>query len=77
MHGHINVKFVYEAYSYSYMMAKVRRALLNPLNAELNSICHMLTLLAHTIFHISRIRVKKRPLAAFRHSMPCFCNRSL
>jgi hypothetical protein len=31
----------------------------NPLNAQLNSICHMLALLgAHHIFHISRIRVK-------------------
>jgi len=30
----------------------------NPLNAELNPICHLLTLLgAHPIFHISRIRV--------------------
>ena len=29
----------------------------NPLNAELNSICHLLTLLgAHHILHISRIR---------------------
>ena len=32
----------------------------NPLNAVLNSICHLLTLLgAHHILHISRIRVKK------------------
>ena len=32
---------------------------LNPLNAELNPICHLLTLLgAHPLFHISRIRVK-------------------
>ena len=31
---------------------------LNPLNAELNPICHLLALLgAHHIFHISRIRV--------------------
>jgi hypothetical protein len=30
----------------------------NPLNAELNPICHLLTLLgAHPIFYISRIRV--------------------
>jgi hypothetical protein len=30
----------------------------NPLNAELNPICHLLALLgAHHIFHISRIRV--------------------
>jgi hypothetical protein len=32
---------------------------LNPLNAELNSICHLLALLgAHPILHVSRIRVK-------------------
>jgi hypothetical protein len=31
---------------------------LNPLNAELNPICHLLTLLgAHPILHVSRIRV--------------------
>jgi len=33
--------------------------LFNPLNAELNPICHLLALLgAHLIFHISRIKVK-------------------
>jgi len=33
---------------------------INPLNAELNPICHQLALLgAHHIFHISRIRVKQ------------------
>ena len=32
---------------------------LNPLNAELNPICHLLALLgAHHILHVSRIRVK-------------------
>jgi len=31
----------------------------NPLNAELNAICHFLALLgAHRILHVSRIRVK-------------------
>jgi len=31
---------------------------INPLNAELNPICHLLALLgAHIIFHVSRIRV--------------------
>jgi len=30
----------------------------NPLNAELNPICHLLALLAHLIFHVSRIKVK-------------------
>jgi len=29
----------------------------NPLKAELNPVCHLLTLLAHQILHISRIRV--------------------
>jgi hypothetical protein len=32
---------------------------INPLNAELNPICHLLVLLgAHHILHVSRIRVK-------------------
>jgi hypothetical protein len=31
----------------------------NPLNAELNPICHLLALLgSHPILHVSRIRVK-------------------
>jgi hypothetical protein len=29
----------------------------NPLNAKLNPICHFLALLAHPVFHVSRIRV--------------------
>jgi hypothetical protein len=33
---------------------------INPLNAELNPICHLLILLgAHHILHVSRIRVKQ------------------
>ena len=33
--------------------------MLNPLNTQLNPICHLLELLgAHHILHISRIRVK-------------------
>jgi hypothetical protein len=32
--------------------------LINPLNAELNLICHLLALGAHHILHVSRIRVK-------------------
>ena len=36
---------------------------LNPLNAELNPICHLLALLGvHHIFHVSRIRVKSLTL---------------
>jgi hypothetical protein len=34
--------------------------IINPLNAELNPICHLLAVLgAHHIFHVSKIRVKK------------------
>jgi hypothetical protein len=36
---------------------------INPLNAELNPVCHLLALLgAHHILHVSRIRVKFGPL---------------
>jgi len=35
--------------------------LVNPLNAELNSICHLLAILgAHHSLHIGRIRVKQK-----------------
>ena len=34
-------------------------AVFNPLNAELNPICHLLALLGdHHILHVSRVRVK-------------------
>ena len=36
----------------------------NPLNTELNPICHLLALLAHLIFHVSRIRVNENPVEA-------------
>jgi len=37
----------------------IGRTVLNPLNAELNPICHLLVLLgAHHILHVSRIRIK-------------------
>jgi len=47
--------------------------LFNPLNAELNPLCHFLALLAHHILYVSRIRVKKiyadycEPHAKHRH----------
>jgi hypothetical protein len=42
-------------------MKHINIALFNPLNAELNPICHLLALLrAHHILHVSRIRVKLR-----------------
>jgi hypothetical protein len=39
---------------------RIKLALINLLNAELNPICYLLALLgAHPILHISRIRVKQ------------------
>jgi len=35
----------------------IRRTVLNPLNAKLKPICHLLALLAHHFLHVSRIRV--------------------
>jgi len=36
----------------------VKSKYINPLNAEINPICHLLALVgAHPIFHVSRIRV--------------------
>jgi len=35
----------------------IAKLILNPLNDELNAICHLLALLAHHILHVSRIRV--------------------
>jgi hypothetical protein len=34
----------------------------NPLNAELNPICHLLALLAQNCLHVSRLRVKSLTL---------------
>jgi len=36
----------------------IGRTVLNPLNAELNPICHLLALLGGHFLHVSRIRVK-------------------
>jgi len=41
----------------------IGRTVLNPLNAELNPICHLLALLGvHHFLHVSRIRVKSLTL---------------
>jgi len=46
-------------YSRSTCNTLLGQSIFNPLNAELNPICHLLALLgAHHILHISRIRVK-------------------
>ena len=36
------------------------RKMFNPLNAKLNPICYLLALGAHTILHVSRIRVNEK-----------------
>jgi hypothetical protein len=44
---------------WGFVVRKVK-AKLNPLNAKLNTIYHLLALLgAHPILHVSRVRVKK------------------
>jgi len=44
----------------------------NPLQAELDPICHLLTLLgAHSIFHVGRIKVKKRGSVVNKRTPPC------
>jgi hypothetical protein len=56
--------------------ASLIAAMLNPLNSELNPICHLLALLgAHPIFHVSRIRVKghcKRTIGYFMLNLDIF-----
>ena len=47
-----NMYILYQKYVYN-------KRVLNPLNAELNPICHLLALIgAHHILHVSRVRVK-------------------
>jgi hypothetical protein len=44
--------------------------MINPLNAELNPICHLLALLrAHPILHVSRIRVSEEETQKFMRSV--------
>jgi len=50
----------FKGFGYMFQIESVNRQALNPLNAKLNPICHLLALLgAHPILHISRIRVKQ------------------
>ena len=51
--------FDYVCTSVLHLEADALAHVLNPLNAELNPICHLLALLgAHHIFHVSGLRVK-------------------
>jgi hypothetical protein len=44
----------------------------NPLSPELNPICYLLTLLAHDLLHVSRIRVKSLTLILLMSYTGCF-----
>ena len=48
------------------------KSMFNPLNAQLNTICHPLALLgAHHIFHVSGLRVKSQLLSRKTKSLIC------
>jgi hypothetical protein len=51
------------------------KAIINPLNAELNPICHLLALLgAHHILHVSKIRVNDFRIDKLRYfGLPTSC----
>jgi hypothetical protein len=52
--------------------ANFYRTVFNPLNGELNLICHLLELLgAHPILHVSRIRVNIENFLFVTRSLPC------
>ena len=46
----------------SHVGKATEKSWINPLNAELNSICYLLALLAHHFLHLSRIRFKSLTL---------------
>jgi len=53
---------------YTLLISSTNSVSINPLNADLNPICHLLALLgAHHILHVSRIRVKHRCDIEFVH----------
>jgi hypothetical protein len=54
----IGVKSACQTFSSFYCNCNTSISSINPLNAEINPICHLLALLgAHHILHVSRIRV--------------------
>jgi len=57
---HLNIHVLYKTVTIHITAPHTVCHHINPLNAELNPICHLVALLgADLIFHISRIRVKK------------------
>jgi hypothetical protein len=51
------ISVVFTGVNKSYLLRNTNLGYINPLNAELNSICHLLALGAHHILHVGRIRV--------------------
>ena len=49
-------------FSHAVLSSSVIVLVVNPLNPELNPICHLLVLLAHHFLHVSRIRAKSLTL---------------
>jgi len=62
---YINIRNTLQKNKFTFIIDQqwLRKYDLKPLNAELNSICHLLALLgAHHFLHVSRIRVKSLTL---------------
>jgi hypothetical protein len=57
--------------SYFNFGSSTEAVLLNPLKAKLNPVCHLLTLGAHHILHISRIRIKCSSYWFNHHNFAC------
>ena len=56
----------------SVQLLRAASFIFNPLNAELNPICHLLALLrAHHILHVSRIRVNASGANLTVHRLRC------
>jgi len=51
-----------EKVAFEHSFKPFSQMMFNPLNPELNPICHLLALLAHHFLHVSRIRVKSLTL---------------
>jgi hypothetical protein len=68
--NYANIKFNENPSSGSRVVPYGRTDMINPLNAELNPICHLLALLGGaTIIVVSRLRVKL--MVAFRNFAEC------
>ena len=68
------LRFIAQQISEIHRVTKLQNCSFNPLNAELNSICHLLELLeAHHIFHVSVLRVNQFALVVPRRASDKEC----